>query len=75
MSLFFSRNFGVDYHRLCAQVYGAMRLTANILSMTTSEINIIASSNEVMIAASTVEASNRAYIQVSGESLLRLEII
>ena len=48
-----------------AQVYGALRLTSNMVSMTNSEINIVAGSDEVMIATSSVEASNLAYMEVS----------
>ena len=55
-----------------AQVYGALRLTANYMSMKTSVIDIVASSDEVMTATSTVEASNVANIQVGDQSLLRL---
>jgi hypothetical protein len=41
--------------------------------MTSSEINIVANSGEVMVATSTVEASNMAHIQVGDyKSPLRL---
>jgi hypothetical protein len=51
---------------VCTQVHGVLRLTANTLSMTSSQINIVANSGEVMVATSIVEASNMAYIQVGG---------
>ena len=43
-----------------------LRLTANTLSMTSSHINIVTNSGEVMVATSIVEASNMAYIQEGG---------
>ncbi|KAG0610062.1 hypothetical protein M758_7G036100 [Ceratodon purpureus] len=48
-------------------VYGALRLTANYMSLKTSMIDIVASSDEVMTATSTVEASNVANIQGGSE--------
>lgn len=46
-------------------VYGALRLTANTLSLRKSMIDIVASSDEMLVAASAVEASNLAYLRVS----------
>jgi hypothetical protein len=44
--------------------------------MASSQINIVANSDEVMVATSTVEASNMAYIQVGGyKSPLRLWVL
>jgi hypothetical protein len=61
---------------VCAQVHGVLRLIVNTLSMASSQINIVANSDEVMVATSTVEASNMAYIQVGGyKSPLRLLLL
>lgn len=66
-------------------VYGALRLTANTLSLRKSMIDIVASSDEMLVAASAVEASNLAYIRggstirsnanlgVHGQGLLQLQ--
>lgn len=51
-------------------VYGALRLTANMLSLTNSLIDIVAALDELTIATSVVEASNLACIRVSDESVL-----
>ncbi|KAG0603647.1 hypothetical protein M758_10G110100 [Ceratodon purpureus] len=66
-------------------VYGALRLSAKMLSMTSSHIDIIASQEKLMVVTSTIEGSNLAYIQGSsairsnanlaiyGQGLLQLE--
>uniref|UniRef100_A0A7I4AXX0 DUF8003 domain-containing protein n=1 Tax=Physcomitrium patens TaxID=3218 RepID=A0A7I4AXX0_PHYPA len=66
-------------------VYGALRLTANMLSLTNSLIDIVAALDELTIATSVVEASNLACIRggstirsnanlgVHGQGLLELQ--
>jgi hypothetical protein len=55
------------------QIYGALWLTSKSFLMDHSKIDIVSGSDDWMVATSTVEASNIAYIGVSIYSLRNYE--